>query len=160
MPAQPDYRVADLAVHDLLARIGSDAISPGSGIAGALALALAAACLHKAVTITLKHAPESSGLRSALMTLRVVATTALADGERDANAFEAFIHARSAPARDQLVCEGEQFGELITILMELADRIEPHVQANMAGDIFAARALALAARQIQQRNEGEAQKVP
>ncbi len=156
MPMEPAIRVADFYVHELLAQIGSNAISPGSGVAGAMALALAAACAHKAVGMTLKHAPDTFELRSALVTFRVIASTALADGDRDSKAFQAFVHERSASAVDRLVCEGEELADLIATLMEAMDRIESKIQHNMAGDIFAARVLAAAAQQIQQRNEGEA----
>jgi hypothetical protein len=156
VPAKPAMRVADLPIHELLAQISSNAITPGSGVAGALALALAAACAYKAASITLKHAPETLELRSALVTLRVIASTALADGDRDSDAFEAVVHQKSSPAIDRLVCEEEQFADLVTTLVEVVDRIESQIQPNMAGDIFAARALATAAQQIQERNEGEA----
>ena len=45
-------RIGALPIETLVARLGSDAIAPGSGAAGAHALALAAACASKALAIT------------------------------------------------------------------------------------------------------------
>ena len=44
-----DNRIGAMPVDALVAKLGSDAMTPGSGAAGALALALAAACASKAI---------------------------------------------------------------------------------------------------------------
>jgi hypothetical protein len=152
----PPTHLANLRIDDLLAHIGSDAISPGAGVAGALALALAAACACKAVSVSLKHQPDNSELRSALASLRRMASIALADGDRDAEAFEAFIHEKNPSASDRLLCEEERFGALIAACTAAIAEDESKIQPNMAGDICAARALVRAAQQIQERNEAEA----
>lgn len=155
-PAKTTKRVSELHVDELLDLIGSNSISPGAGVAGAVALALAAACARKAVTISLKHHPDSVELLTARANLKLIASIALDDGERDSEAFESFVHEKTRSSVDRLVCEGEQFRELILMLEAAIVAVESRVQPNMAGDILAAKALATAAQKIQERNEGEA----
>jgi hypothetical protein len=147
--------VSELPVAEMLTRICSNAVSPGAGSAGAVALALAAACVGKAVSITLKHRPEDSELRAALGTFQEIIQAALADADRDAQAFEDFVRERNPPAVERLICEEEEFGQLISKLTAAINEVAPRIQLNMAGDVVAGRALIGAARQIQQRNEGE-----
>lgn len=151
-------RVSDLRIEELLAHIGASTVSPGSRVAEAVALALAAACARKAVSITLKHQPENLELRSAARTFGLIAAIALEDGDRDAEAFEAFVHAKNTPSIDRLVCQGENFKELIDMFASAIEQVAPSIQANMAGDLIAAKALAAAAQQIQQQNGAEALK--
>lgn len=148
--------VADLPVSELLARICSTAVSPGAGAAGAVTLALAAACVGKAVSISLRHRTEDPKLRAALATLQQIAQAALADADGDAQAFADFVREKSPRAVERLIEEEEEFGRLIRRLMVTIDEIAPRIQPNMAGDVVAGRALAAAARQIQRRNESEA----
>ena len=147
--------VSNLEVHALLAGIGGSAIAPGAGAAGAVALGLAAACASKAVSISLRHHPEDPDLQSALAALQAVARSALAEADRDSRAFEAFIHQKTRSAVERLVCEGEHFAQLIASLRSAVERVENKIQPNLAGDVIAAKALAAAAQQIQQRNESE-----
>jgi Formiminotransferase-cyclodeaminase len=147
--------VSDLPVAELLARICSNAVSPGAGTAGAVALALAAACMGKAISITLKHRPEDSELRAALAIFQEISRAALVDGDRDADAFEDFIRENKPPALARLIREEEEFGQLISRLTAAIDEVAPKIQRNMTGDVVAGRVLLAAARQIQQRNEGE-----
>ena len=147
--------VSHLRLDELLAHIGSDAVTPGAGAAGAVALALAAACAGKAVSITLKHHPDDPALRLALASFQGIARAALTDGDRDSAAFAAFIHQRNSAAIDRLVCEGERFSSLVSALMSAIEQIQARIQPNMAGDIVAARALAAAAQRIQERNKAE-----
>jgi hypothetical protein len=148
--------VSGLRIEELLEHIGSSSVSPGAGAAGAVALALAAACANKAVSVTLKHRPDDQELRSVHSTFLTIVRAALAEGDRDSYAFQAFIRDKEPSAVDRLVCEGEKFGHLIVTLQAAIDIIEPRIQPNMSGDLVAAKALAAAARRIQERNEGEA----
>ena len=148
--------VADLTLEDLLARIAGGTVTPGAGAAGAVALALAAACAGKAVSVTLKHRPDEARLLSAEAAFQAIARDALTEADRDSAAFGAFVHEGSAATADRLVREGERFAQLIAALTAAIDEVADSIQCNMAGDIVAARALAAAARRIQQRNEGEA----
>jgi hypothetical protein len=150
-----EFRISELRIGELLALIGGNEITPGSGVAGAVALALAASCASKAVTISLKHHPDSAVLHAALATFRSIAATALADGERDSQAFKAVVHKRDSASVGRLTCEGEQFSKLIASFVAAIDGVQPSVQLNMRGDISAARALASAAQKIQISNEEE-----
>jgi Formiminotransferase-cyclodeaminase len=147
--------VADLQIGEFLARVCSTAVAPGAGSAGAVALALAAACVGKAVTISLKHHPADAELLAALEALREIVRNALTDADRDAEAFAEFVHERNGPAIERLVCEEARFGRLISRLTIVLDDIAPRIQPNMAGDLVAGRALVAAAQRIQQRNASE-----
>jgi len=147
--------IAGLRVDELLSRIASHHVSPGAGAAGAVALALGAACAAKAVAVTLKHHPVETELQRALTIFTDVARRALVDAEHDREAFAAFMLAKNAAAADRLVCEGEDVARLIREFLAALDRVESRIAASMAGDLAAARALAGAARSIQERNEAE-----
>jgi hypothetical protein len=152
----PPIPLSNLEVQALLAAIGSSAVAPGAGAAGAVVLGLAAACASKAVSVSLKHRPDDPELQSALETFHTVALSALAEADRDSRAFEAFIHDKLPASVERLVCEGEQFGRLITAFTTALEEVESRIQSNMAGDVIAAKALAAAAQRIRQRNENEA----
>jgi hypothetical protein len=148
--------IATLRVEELVARIGSDAVSPGAGAAGAVALALAAACACKAVSVTLKHRPDDPELQAAIASLTTIARTALNDADRDAAAFREFALHKDPAAVQRLVGEGENVAQLVAALATAMDAIETRIRPNMAGDLIAAKALMSAAHCIQERNETEA----
>ena len=150
--------IADWRVKDLIALIGSDHVAPGAGSAGAVALGLAAACASKAVSISLKHHPGEIGLQGALECFREIGRRALSGADQDSAAFANFIRVRNAAAAGRLVCTGETLAHLISGFCAVIDDVEPKIQASVAGDVAAARALAGAARSIQAANEAEAQK--
>ena len=156
----PKNSVSTLQVKTLLDSIGSNAISPGAGAAGAIALGLAAACASKAVRISLGHSPENPELKSALETLQRIADSAMTEADRDSRAFEAFVHDRDLSSVERLVCEGEEFGRLIAAFMVAVEGVESRIRPNMVGDVIAAKALAAAAKRIQRRNESEALEAP
>jgi hypothetical protein len=148
--------IGDLRVKDLIASIDSDRVAPGAGAAGAVTLALAAACAGKAIAISLKHHPAEIALQRALECCTEIARHALADADRDAEAFKSFIRARNAAAAARLVDTGEELARWIDALSAVIDGVEAQIVPGVAGDIAAARALARAARSIQARNEAEA----
>jgi hypothetical protein len=149
--------IADWRVKDLIALIGSDHVAPGAGSAGAVALGLAAACASKAASISLKHHPGEIGLQGALECFREIGRRALSGADQDAEAFADFIRVRNVAAADRLVCTGETLAHLISAFCAIIDDMEPRIQASVAGDVAATRALAGAARSIQVSNEAEAQ---
>jgi formiminotetrahydrofolate cyclodeaminase len=148
--------IANSTMEDLVVRISSGDVSPGAGSAGAVALALAAACAGKATSVTLKHLPNEDRLRSSLACFRQIARFALTDADRDAEAFEAFIHSRSSSTIARLACEGERVAQLIAALDSAIDAIEALIRTNVKGDLIAARALLGAARRIQENDALEA----
>lgn len=149
--------IVDLRVKDLIALIGSDQVAPGAGSAGAVALALAAACARKAAAVSLKHHPSETVLQGALECCDEIARHAMSDADLDSEAFRSFIRTRSAAAAARLVDTGEKLAHLIDALTAVVDAVEPRIKSSMAGDLSAARALAAAARRIQAGNEAEAQ---
>jgi hypothetical protein len=151
--------IASLRIEELVAHISSSDVSPGAGSAGAVVLALAAACASKAVSVSLKHRPDELELQSALASFAQIAQLALNDADRDSVAFEKFIHDRDSVAVERLVCEGENLGQLIAALASAIDEIEARIRPNMTGDLIAARAMVDAARRIQERNEAEALRI-
>jgi methenyltetrahydrofolate cyclohydrolase len=148
--------IAQMRVEHLIDAVSGKQVSPGSGAAGAVTLALAAACAAKAATISMQHQPEHSGLQRAQETLERVAHFALAGADRDAEAFTAFIKGHTLGAIAQLIREGDKLARLIDVVSATVDELAPHIEPNMAGDLVAARALVDAARRIQSANLAEA----
>ena len=147
--------IANCRVEDLLAAIASAHVSPGAGAAGAVALGLAAACLGKALTISLKHRAEDLELRQASDTCAQIARLALMDAERDAVEFARFIHSHSSEDANRLMDTGKAVIALANALETLVNRVETRVAANMRGDLVAARALIGAAHTIHAHNESD-----
>jgi methenyltetrahydrofolate cyclohydrolase len=148
--------MADLRISEFVEGISSDKISPGAGAAGAVALALGAACAQKAVSISLKHSPHDSRLAKALADLEKVRNCALQDAEADSQEFADFIRHRTASGARELVETGEAMAHLIDALLVIIEDVEAHVRPSMKSDLIAAKSLAAAARTIQSTNEAEA----
>jgi hypothetical protein len=148
--------IAQTQVEDLIAAIGGKRASPGAGAAGAVTVALAAACTLKAVAFSAAHQPDQAMLRQARLTLESIARFALAGADRDADTFAAFMKQHTSGALAQVIQQGDAMGRLIEVLSDLIEQIAPHIEANMSGDLLAARALAAAARKIQAANSSEA----
>jgi formiminotetrahydrofolate cyclodeaminase len=148
--------IAQTTIAELADSIGSTRASPGAGVAGAVTLALAAACTAKAVAISLVHTPDNAVLRQSQSTLATIRRFALAGADRDADTFRAFIQEHSQSAVAQLIREADRVGHLIVVLSGLVEKVTPYTQANMTGDLVAARALMDAARKIQLANSTEA----
>ncbi len=149
--------LADLRIHELLGLIGSNSATPGAGAAGALTLALAAACASKAVSITLKHSPEDGRLAPALSGLGKIVGFSLQGADADSRAFADFLAHKDSAAAAELIRTGEAMAHLIDALTAVIEDLEPRVKSSMAGDLIAAKALAAAARKIQSTNEAEAE---
>jgi len=148
--------IAQTRVEDLIAAIGGKQVSPGAGAAGAVTLALAAACTAKAVAISLVHQPNHAILRRAQLRLESIARFALAGADRDADTFAAFIKEHTSGAIAQVIREGDRLSRLIDVLSEVIEQAAPHIESSMTGDLIAARALREAARKIQAANLTEA----
>ena len=148
--------MADLRISEFVESVSSDKISPGGGAAGAVALALGAACAQKAVSISLKHSPHDPRLAMALADLAKVRSFALQDADADSQAFADFIQHKSVSAAAELVETGEAMSHLIEALLTIITDVEPYVRPSMRGDLIAAKSLAAAARTIQSTNGAEA----
>jgi len=148
--------LADLTMSEITQLICSNAVAPGAGAAGALAMALAAACGGKAVTISLKHADDAH-LHVALHRFQELCRRALQEADDDAQTFAAWIRDRGAQATDELIESEEKTARLINALLVTIGEVEPFIRADMVGDLIAAKSLARAAKTIQIANEAQTQ---
>jgi len=152
----PNRSLADLRIGTFVELVSSDHVAPGAGAAGALTLALAAACIAKAVSVSLKHAPDDSCLSIALPSLKKLRDCALQGADADAHAFANFVRDRSDDNARALAEAGEAIDHLMDALSLIIEEVESHIRANMAGDLVAAKALLAAVRTIQVADEAEA----
>jgi len=134
--------------------ICSDSVTPGAGAAGALTLALAAACGGKAVSISLKHADDAQ-LHVALSRFHELSRYALQEADDDAEAFASWVRDRDASRTYELIESEEKMACLVDALLVTISEVEPFIRPNMAGDLTAAKSLACAAKTIQMTNEAE-----
>ena len=108
------------------------------------------------MSVSLKHRPGELPLQEARERFAEMARRALSGADRDSEAFEGFMHEKSAATAARLLDSGEKLAQLAGILTAVLDDIEPRIEPSMAGDLAAARALAGAAGSIQARNAAEA----
>jgi formiminotetrahydrofolate cyclodeaminase len=88
--------LADLRTGSLVELIGSNEIAPGAGAAGAVALALGAACAAKAAAVSLRHSLDDTRPSLALTHLRKLRDCALQGADTDARTFADYIRHRTA----------------------------------------------------------------
>jgi hypothetical protein len=147
--------LAELPMSKLTELICSNSVTPGAGAAGALTLALAAACGGKAVSISLKHS-EDAHLHLALNRFQELCRCALQEADDDVEAFGTWVRNRGTHATDELIESEERMARLINGLLVTISEVEPFIRPNMVGDLIAAKSLASAAKTIQMTNEAEA----
>jgi formiminotetrahydrofolate cyclodeaminase len=144
--------LADRPLGEVIEAIGSADVSPGAGAAGAVGLALAAACARKAAAITLKHRPDDAALGKLRSELSDIVRRALRGADEDASQFETFIRERDAQSAENLLQVGAGLTRaaraLTELLSDLADRVDPAVRA----DVTAAQALCDAFSEIETIN--------
>lgn len=153
-------RLKHCTVDEFLSALASDAMLPGAGAAGGVALALAAACAGKAVAITLMHIDDSAdaspndkaALENLQSRLNFLTETALILGENDALQLRYMFQTRD-PADARLLLDTD-YTMLSTCdeLDQLLQDHEPLIVDSMRGDWTAARALGQACRLIHQEN--------
>jgi formiminotetrahydrofolate cyclodeaminase len=136
---------------ELLAALASDHISPGSGAAGAAAMAFAAACAGKALAISRKHRAADEVALAAETQLQEIVRKSLQRADVDSARFEDFLRHKNQQTARALLEADQQTQALAAELLVVLDRIEPGVHPVVAGDILAARALLEAAARIQDR---------
>jgi Formiminotransferase-cyclodeaminase len=149
--------IALMPVQELIDAIGGKGLAPGSGAAGAVTLALAAACAAKAAAISSKHHADNTELQRLQHIAERAAHFALAGADRDGQAFAAFIKEQTVGTVVELLREGDKTTHLIDVLAAAVDRLVPQIEPSMAGDLVAARALMAAARTIALNNCAEAE---
>jgi formiminotetrahydrofolate cyclodeaminase len=139
------------SLNELLAALASDRISPGSGTAGAAAMAFAAACAGKALAISSKHRAADEVALAAQTQLQEIVRKSLQRADIDSARFADFLHHKNQQTARALIEADQQTQALAAELRVLVDRIEPRVHPVVSGDILAARALLEAAARIQDR---------
>jgi len=148
-------KTRDASLEDFLRDLSSDSGRTGSGAAGAIALALGAACAAKAAAITLKHAPDNDQLRKARVQLLEHIDAAIEGSDDDSERFARFLRRRSRLAAESVISTDQKLLERVDELTAILESIDPQIRRNVAGDIVAARALSVAARAIQIENIAE-----
>src|SRR5207244_4883654 len=125
---------AAIALDELLELLGAATPAPASGTAAALTGALAAALAELAAGVSGKPgaADEARNLRARL--------AALADD--DAEAYTAYIAARTGEAWDRIVDIPLAIAEVALEVAELGGRLAREGKASVAGDALAATDLA------------------
>ena len=139
------------SLSELLAALASDHIAPGSGTAGAAAMAFAAACAGKALAISRRHRALDEVALAAQTQLQEIVRKSLERADVDSARFEDFLRHKNQQTARALLEADEQTQALAAELGAVLDRIEPGVHPVVAGDILAARALLEAATRIQER---------
>ncbi len=137
-PSPPDVR--DVSVLEVLEAIGSPEPSSAAGISAGIALALATACMLKAVSVTLKHTddPELRAHRDKLVEQR---DRALERAREDAELFQNYLRDHAPRDAAKLVHAAEQFQDLAREVEAGIDSLEGRVRKTVAADLIAARAL-------------------
>jgi formiminotetrahydrofolate cyclodeaminase len=148
-------KTRDTSLEDFLRDLSSDSGRAGSGAAGAIALALGAACAAKAAAISLKHDPNNDQLREARGQLLAHIDAAIEGSDDDSKLFARFLRHRSRLAAESVISADQKLLERVDELTAILESIDPQIRQNVAGDIVAARALSVAARAIQIENIAE-----
>jgi hypothetical protein len=146
--------VSSQSLSDFVNRLSSTAIAPGSGAAGAVALALAAGCVAKAFAISYRHT-SASGLREAADHARSLATIALEGAQRDGDDFRRWLESHSAPAAEALRQDARKLFCLSSVLQELIATYRAAVIPSLTADVRAAMDFIAAFEAIETRNDIE-----
>jgi hypothetical protein len=141
-------------IGEFLGVLASDAMLPGAGAAGGLALALAAACAGKAVAITRRHDPNPL-LADLQAELARMVEQALVLGQKDAIQFKQQLKSEGVAVIDALLRTDRTILDTCQALDRLLQDNRKLIADNMAGDWKAARALLHACRVIHNENVRE-----
>jgi hypothetical protein len=150
--AQEPEELTRRPLNRLIDQLASPATAPGAGSAGAIALALAAGCLAKALTLTSKHSPDDYSLSAALEVVTRIRENALRGATEDAECFENFIHQPDAAHAARLIAAGERLQADGARLRALLQQMESRIVSELRGDVIAAKALCEAFETIVSEN--------
>ena len=142
------------SIGEFLDALASDAVLPGAGAAGGVALAMAAACAGKAVAITRRH-DANAALAELQTELARMTGEALELGQRDALQFKRQLKSDDPAATTALLRTDYTILDACHALERLLQDNRDLIADNMAGDWRAARALLHACRVIHQENVRE-----
>ena len=149
-PSRDFPRIPGLTLIDFVSGLGSVAPTPGAGAAGAVTLALGAACAAKAFAISARHAQDPV-LAEVADKAREIALLALAEADWDAEDYPAVLH-REPGAEAALRRDGETALTLADALAVLIEAQASRVIPTLSGDLAAARALLAAFESIGREN--------
>jgi len=141
MSSESTTNIADQTLAGVIEAVASASIAPGAGAAGAIVLALAAACGRKAIAVTLRHRSEDAVLSKAAEQLAYISGRALAGAQEDGERFKEFVQDKEAGASQRLINAEQSLLSLAELLAATLREIEAHIDPVMAGDIVAAHAL-------------------
>lgn len=163
-------KVADTTIREFLSGLRSTNPTPGGGAAGALAIALAAACAHKAVIISQRRNSDAV-LTKAADELKIIESEACDSADGDALAFGNLMAAFRLPKsteeenrQRQLAIRNtaEAAAQIGKKIIELADGtasiiagVEALISKSIINDLHAAAALLEAGRKVQLDNVRE-----
>jgi formiminotetrahydrofolate cyclodeaminase len=164
-------RLASRNFTQVLDQIAATVPSPGSGAAGALAVALGIACGTKAVRVSAKHQPQSTALPEAADALQILCAAVLELADADGTAFEQLLAAYRLPKttpgaqqarRESIAAAAARAADVGEAIIDHARRaadilaaIKEQIHANVAGDFNAAQSLFAANQTVQQGNIAE-----
>jgi formiminotetrahydrofolate cyclodeaminase len=135
--------VSELRVGEFLAALGERTPAPASGAATALTAAFAAALVELAARFA---DDEAAVMRSKALAARL---TRLAD--EDAEAYTAFMAAKTDDARRRIIEVPEQVAASADEVARLADEVGTKLTSSVAGDAEAAGELSRAAARVARR---------
>jgi hypothetical protein len=142
------------SIGEFVELLASDAILPGAGAAGGVALALAAACAGKAVAVSRRHDSEPK-LVGFTVQCATIAEQALVLGRQDAIQFKEQLKSDDPAATTALLRTDYTLLDACRELDRLLQDNKELIADNMAGDWKAARALLHACRVIHNENVRE-----
>lgn len=164
-------RLASSNFTQVLDQIASTVPSPGSGAAGALAVALGIACGTKAVRVSVKHQPQSTALPAAAEALQTLCAAVLELADADGTAFEQLLAAYRLPQatpeaqqarRERIAAAAAHAADVGEAIIDHAHRaadslaaVKHQIHANVASDFNAAQSLFAANQAVQQSNIDE-----
>jgi methenyltetrahydrofolate cyclohydrolase len=164
-------RLASSNLTQVLDQIASSTPSPGSGAAGALAVALGIACGTKAVRVSAKHQPQSTALPEAAQALQTLCAAVLELADADGTAYQQLLAAYRLPKatpeaqqvrRESIAAAAARAADVGEAIIDRARRaaailaaVKDQIHTNVASDFNAAQPLFAANQAIQQNNIDE-----
>jgi formiminotetrahydrofolate cyclodeaminase len=133
----------ELRVGEFLAALGERTPTPASGAATALTGALAAALTELA--------GRFAGDEEAVIGAKALVTQLLELADDDAEAYTAFMAARSDETRARIIQVPQQIALHADEVAELAEHVRAQLTSSVAGDAEAAAELARAAARVARR---------
>jgi len=150
-PAKRSPSIPGITLNEFISRLGSTDPVPGCGAAGAVALALGAACAAKALAISAAHTKDALQANAAERA-RKIASVALEGAQRDAADFQRWLKTHDPGAEAMLKADAHLLFALADELRQLIGAGRAHVIPSLIADLDAALDLASVCTAIEKRN--------